>query len=181
MTLADLLTTTPTERWRSLSSEAQERIGAVLLEWKFAELVGEDDGTETTANERNQASEISDEAFNNLDRVIEAEFPTVCWSYPDGIFYECRDRFGTPIGNIENAGYGYRFVPTSPRRKLGRPTKHGVPFDAVPPWAKRLVNNGGWGPVLRNATPATVKSDFLQICSTSDDAKRALNQIRNVA
>ena len=66
------------------------------------------------------------------------------WNYPAGAFYEARDQHGNVIGTLRSVDYGYQFSSAVAGRRSGRATKSGIPFDAMPKWAQRLVANGGW-------------------------------------
>ncbi len=85
MTLADLKAVDMVERWRALPAEQQHRIGALMLTWIFAELVTEDDGSDTTEADRDEARAMSDQAFEAVANAVEAAFPDVCWGLDDAV------------------------------------------------------------------------------------------------
>ena len=144
MTFAELMATTPAERWASLPLPMRNAIGAKLLESHFAELVRDDDGLETTDAEREEAGRIQDEAFSAIFPMIEDAFPSVMWAYPGPVTYEARDRHGSLIGVVRHTGMDkWRFVPTSPRMRAGH-VIWGIPTDALTPWVRRVIDRGGW-------------------------------------
>ena len=154
MTLAELKSTTIVARWRSLSADQQEAIGAKVLAWVSGELVADDDGTDTTEADRDEARTISDDAFSGVDKAVMAAFPGVLWFWPGGVRYVVYDRHGRTIGEIVDAEptgaalNAHRFAPTDPDQETG-PAVNGLPTECLPPWVLSEIEPGGrWGAVL---------------------------------
>lgn len=82
MTLAELRTLNAPALWAALPAERQAAIGAAALAVQFAGLVAGDDGSETTASDRNAALDLEGDALASLSCAAEAAFPGVQWWAP---------------------------------------------------------------------------------------------------
>jgi hypothetical protein len=65
--------------WAGLSVDAQAAIGTAAIAEQFAGLVAADDGSETTATERNAALSMASEAYDGVTDATEQAFPDIAW------------------------------------------------------------------------------------------------------
>ncbi len=79
MTLADLGTLDFPVLWARLSVEQQAVIGIAAIAEQFAGLVAADDGTDTTAADRNAALGMASEAYDGIADATEQAFPEIEW------------------------------------------------------------------------------------------------------
>ena len=79
MTLADLDALNFPSLWGRLSAERQAAIGIAAIAEQFAGLVAADDGTDTTAPDRNIAIGMASEAYEGIADAVEHAFPEIEW------------------------------------------------------------------------------------------------------
>ena len=79
MTLAELDALDFPALWASLSAEHQAAIGIAAVAEQFASLVAADDGSDTTAADRNTALLMASEACDGAADATERAFPHIQW------------------------------------------------------------------------------------------------------
>ena len=79
VTLADLDALDFPALWAWLSAERQAAIGIAAIAEQFAGLVAADDGTDTTATDRNIAFGMASEAYEGIADAVEQAFPEIEW------------------------------------------------------------------------------------------------------
>ena len=82
MTLAELRALDFPALWAGLTVERQAEIGTAALAVQFAQLVAEDDGDDTTRDDRLAALTLASEAQDGLEAATEVAFPAVEWWTP---------------------------------------------------------------------------------------------------
>ncbi len=65
--------------WAGLAPDRQAAIGIAAIAEQFAGLVAADDGTDTTAADRNVALGMASEAYEGIAEAVEQAFPEVEW------------------------------------------------------------------------------------------------------
>ena len=79
VTLADLDALDFPALWTSLDPARQAAIGIAAIAEQFAGLVAADDGTDTTAADRNLAFGMASEVYEGIADAVEQAFPEIEW------------------------------------------------------------------------------------------------------
>lgn len=68
--------------WAGLDPQAQAEIGTAALAEQLARLVAEDDGADTTPDDRRAARDLADDASAGLAVAVEDACPSIAWWNP---------------------------------------------------------------------------------------------------
>ena len=79
MTFAELQALEIATVWAALDPERQAAIGRAALRYAFADLVAEDDGTDTVAVDRSEAGVIRNGMLTGIPEVVAPAFPNLRW------------------------------------------------------------------------------------------------------
>jgi hypothetical protein len=79
MTLDQLRSLDVAAVWAALDPERQAVIGRAALRYAFADLVAEDDGTDTVAADRGEAGVVRDSMLTGIPEAVAPAFPDLAW------------------------------------------------------------------------------------------------------